>query len=501
MNTLQRSLTYLVRNLKKTFLLFILVALTGSLLMGAFSMDGAIQLTRRSIRSTIPAVLTLELSIDRLLEMGDVELSPLTWDTVWELENLPFVSYMENVIVGHFHSNDIRPVSLETDIFPPTPFLEDYYSFRATGVNSLNLALLDLGIIEIYRGRFFSPEEIASTGLNSYAFISKAFAQENQLSIGSTFSLYNRAFDLRNFGGMTRDNMVAEEVFSLEVVGIFQHVQPLSTGVEGQDEFFQRELLNMIYVPFDVAFASNRLFWLYSGLTEEEDIPRLINQEQLMSNFRFFLRDPYYLESFHQKAEQILPPQFEVMDLSPVYGSLTTALDNLSDISGFITVTAMLSFVLIMILLLFLYLSDRKGEIGIYLSLGERKLNVILQLITEVLLPCSAALILSIAVGNIVADNLSQQMVRNEIMNQQEILARDRLNYHPLHGVNDLGTELLAFLSPGDLTEAEMMSHFQVELDARTTVAFLGVSFILIVVSLSIPLVYITRLDVKKILL
>ena len=82
---------------------------------------------------------------------------------------------------------------------------------------------------------------------------------------------------------------------------------------------------------------------------------------------------------------------------------------------------AIIATIVIISLLILLFLSDRKHEIGVYLALGSKKKGIIFQIVTEVLILSIIGMTGALFVGNVMASNLSQEMLRNELVNSETI--------------------------------------------------------------------------------
>ena len=90
-------------------------------------------------------------------------------------------------------------------------------------------------------------------------------------------------------------------------------------------------------------------------------------------------------------------------------------MDNLSEVTSGILTSAILAACVILMLLIFLYLYDRRQEIGIYLALGEKRTRIIFQILTEATLITFIGLTLSIGIGYVIADSMTQDMIETQL--------------------------------------------------------------------------------------
>jgi len=145
---------------------------------------------------------------------------------------------------------------------------------------------------------------------------------------------------------------------------------------------------------------------------------------------------------------------------------------------------------IILSLLITLFLRDRKHEIGIYLALGEKKGKIITQILTEVLSVSIIGITLSLFAGNIISDGISQQMIHNNMMNELENPSMN-FDWNPLEG--------MGFNT--NMSMDEMLENYEVGLDGQTIGLFFLVGAGTVILSTISPIIYITSLNPKKIMM
>jgi putative ABC transport system permease protein len=148
------------------------------------------------------------------------------------------------------------------------------------------------------------------------------------------------------------------------------------------------------------------------------------------------------------------------------------------------------AFLLVLGLLITLFLRERKHEMGVYLALGEKRKNIIFQILTEVVVISSIAIVISLFIGNLLADHLSQRMIRNEM-----IVNATPQNFD-MGSLNDLNRMGFGFW----MTHEEMLEAYSVSLDAPTVFIFFGIATGMIILSTTVPTIYLTKLNLKDIL-
>jgi len=95
------------------------------------------------------------------------------------------------------------------------------------------------------------------------------------------------------------------------------------------------------------------------------------------------------------------------------------------------------------------------------------------------------AITLSLFTGGILAKELSQTMLMNDLTSQ-------------VQGNFSHDSSELDWFSPGEMSIDEMMANYEIKLEGQVIVMYYGLSIGVVLVATAIPVLYITRLDPKK---
>src|SRR5699024_5543598 len=150
-------------------------------------------------------------------------------------------------------------------------------------------------------------------------------------------------------------------------------------------------------------------------------------------------------------------------------------------LAKYVLLAAIIATVLVTGLVVLLFLRDRKHELGIYLSLGEKRSRVVGQILIEVMVVAFIGITLSLLSGNLLAGQVSDAMIK----------ADDNMAYDEVIYYSEFQT---------DLTTEDVLDSYEVNLDSSYILGFYGIGLLTILISTLIPLIYIVRLNPKKIL-
>ena len=209
------------------------------------------------------------------------------------------------------------------------------------------------GELELIEGRHITPEESWS------AVISRALAEQNGLSVGDRFEA--------GYSPETRaeDPSLPEEPFSFTIVGIFD-----ITGQQTQLNQAEPSMLqNAVFIDAAAGHAID------SG-------------DPTHSRYRygviFMVDDPRDLEQTVAAAQSNLDMQhFRCVVDDTEYRQSVQPLERMETTMKLLTVVLVGIGTIILALVLLLWIRQRTKEIGIYLSIGLSKRNILLQLLTE----------------------------------------------------------------------------------------------------------------------
>lgn len=244
-------------------------------------------------------------------------------------------------------------------------FMMSYYSGHYSALEQH----FRTGTFELVEGRHITPEDEWS------AIISCDLAEINGLSVGDFFK-----------AGFSPDTLVADsnlsdELFSFQIVGIFEIVEDSSLGIQAEPSMQQ----NAVFIDATAGHAIDagdigHTRYRYGAVFVVDD-PRNLDetlsavQSHLdMQHFDCIVDDAAYRESV-QPLEQV-ETMMRIL------------------IGGLIVVGT-----IVLALVLLLWIRQRTHEIGIYLSIGLSKRNILLQFLAESLAAAIFASIVAIPIS------------------------------------------------------------------------------------------------------
>ena len=492
MNVARRVMISIKGKIGSSLTLFFIILLLGTLVLASISIRSAIHTTTDVLRTRLPGIATLNSA------RAEGRLDP---SVIHEIGNFSYVRAFDYSLSQLLYSTELTMIQLEgsdSEIgMSPHP-TEGVENFLLKGVHYPKVIDIEEGAINLVEGRTFTEEEIR---LGTAALVSEYLAEKNDLRLGQiiTFEAFvhdwaridGRPF-FTNFNEM-QDYLFARQSVEVEIVGIFSIAGAL---VEDNVDYLTVDeletMVNRIYVPNVVTIDAHRFIfeneqeqgyfdWFQSGSADQ----------RLWFNPIFVLNDPRDLELFYEEVTQLLPEGWVVSDLRSTYSNVAHSMQMMEEIAEGMLWAIGGGIVLITTLILLLFFRDRKFEIGVYLALGERKVKIVVQMILEVFIVTLSAMTLSLFTGQLLADGLSRELLQHELLAPME-------NNEHLAVQSD---QNLTWYNSGEVSIEALLEIYNITLAIQSSIIFYALGLTTVLFGTVIPIVYIIRLNPKKILI
>ncbi|CAM3484119.1 FtsX-like permease family protein [Erysipelothrix sp. HDW6B] len=489
MNHFKRAWLSVVRRKGKSLILLVLVFVLGNVIAGAFSIQQASKNVEKTIKYQLGSIATI--SIDNDAIMKEIEENPdfdfsIKGLSVKEIETIgatDSVKYYDYSISAMLQSDTLKSVESEGPGIWRQSSSDGSTTrsmFEVRGVHNPKVSLITEGKINLANGRVFSEDEIKSGKLVIMA--SEPFMKENNLSVGDSVTLSN-IINGSSDSGEVQD--IDKRDVTFEIIGTFNSEAIKDKENNNNAQGFQGQYDNLLITSNKVAleeatFSMEGLKKQYPEIFEDD---KLTIEERIMQNVTpvYALNDPKDVESFRAAVDPTLPKFYKVSTSSDAYDSIAgpvKAMDSMAQITLIVAVSAT---ILILSLVIVLFLRDRKHELGVYLSLGDRRGRVVGQIVMEVMLVAFVGLTLSLVTGNFLAKGLSSNLMKP---------SEDPMFGMPMF--NDYGS---------GLNEQDVIEAYKVELTPEYVGLFYLIGLSVTAASTIVPTVYITRLNPKKIMM
>ena len=488
-----------MRNPGRTGKFFLISLLIGVLLIGGIVLGEGVTAAKLRLWGTISPLVVIDLDQVNLIELeGGTPF--MTLEDMGRLQELPHVKRVDFSIHGRLQSFDYRPANNFDFLLLNSE--EGLYEFLFRGVSAVDFPLLREGVIEIIDGRPFTQAEIDGVGMGlPVIMVPESLALRNNWKVGDHLTFDNTVHEIWRDGEWLHpinnmrhreEHVVIRQIVEFEIAGIFA-TRPIDTGFIEIDGFQEMFTTNEILIPNGtlyplIKFNQEHFFQLehpepLEGSWEYDWLGR-----QLMSFPPVItLYSSVEMEAFMEAAADLLPVNYTIHHTAD-FAEMLELLSFLAWFSDTLLLGSILGSSVLLALVTFLYLKERRQEVGIYLALGEGKLKIITQFLGEIWLSLLAGSTLALGIGYHLADVISETWIRDELL---QLERNSPENF----------SEVLHVFRTGRTSLEEMEAAFEITLGMGSVATFYLWLFATGTLAALLALSYVFVFKPKKILL
>ncbi|MGC6769992.1 ABC transporter permease [Enterococcus sp. LJL51] len=493
MNFVKRALFSVSRRKGKSILLFAVIFILGNVIAGAIAIQQSTANVEKNVKRQMGAMATVELDYENNQDefmKEDLVIENLSEDLIKQIGESSYVKYYDYNATSWVQTEKLKSAVMEEE----SGYSADN-TFTLKGSNYNKILDIEEKKINLIEGRVLTQEEIDS-GKN-VALISSKIAESNGLSVGDQMVMDRVAYDYNENG---ESSTLFKVDIPLEIIGIFEPASVEMKKDNGEEnsgsmmdqQYLSMEQLNTVYTTNKVVIENEKAFFekykAESPAETQEDLSEVDEQEEYYVPV-YVLKNVDDVEAFKEEVQPLLPDLYAVKASTDQYDQIGGSMKSLSKISGYVVMISIIAALLIISLVVLLFMRDRKHELGIYLSLGDKRGRVMSQIVIEMLIISGIALLLSLISGNILGKVVSDSLLNSDILTSTNNGANDMMYY----GMSSLGVS--------DLTTEDIMNSYKVEFSPAYIITYLVVGLATTLLSAIVPLLYILRLNPKKIMM
>ncbi|EOP91892.1 hypothetical protein IGM_01952 [Bacillus cereus HuB4-4] len=402
MNFIKRAFLSMKQRKATTLILMAIFLIVVNLVLAGFTVQNATQQAADAARKRLGAEVELSLDTMKLIQGGQEEkFTPLTDKLANKLATSKYVKHF-----NYLYSSDGNPDGFK-HIEPPKP--KENTSSSAVSIGGGEAPKLTLnGVREMnLLDTFKSGESKMVDGKpikkdaadKDVAVIEKRLATENNLKVGDKIKIKGR-----------NDKVTLE----YEIIGIYETSQKV-------DDFLASlglaalEPANNIYTSYKSAQKNE-------GDKKEKAKAKAGSPEASPFRAVYSLKDPLFIDAFKEEAKKS-GLDFEVFKLDAQdesYKQMVGPIKNIASTSQMIIYIVSIAGAIILGLIIMLSIKGRRKEMGILLSIGEKKWKLMAQLVVEVVCVAVLAFGLSVTTGSKVSQLIGDNLLSSEIATASE---------------------------------------------------------------------------------
>lgn len=379
MGFMKRAGLYCLRQRFKTIILFLVLTLIATFILTGIAIRDASKGATADVQTAIGGKIMLDLDSEGHMGGGQQN----QWGTVYSYNGdlitediVKAISKVDGVV--DYNTEDTAAyygAGVDFKYLPAafglsyTPYGE-CSAYTAT-LSSEKCSKFQSGKYKLVDGRHITPDD------KHTCLISKELADYNKLSVGDKVKMYS---------------LDSDAISEFEIVGIFDGTEGASGNALTVDE-----------IPANCGYIDcATLFELFGD--------ELNGYQQLT----IYVEDPVSVQNVYDRISALPELKGKTLKLSidtDEYDVVSTPLESLQKLVNATIVIISVVSAIILTLLLTIWIRGRKKEIGILLSVGKSKANIILQLFTETFVVAAPAFAMSIPFSNLIAAKAGEFLV------------------------------------------------------------------------------------------
>lgn len=459
MSTWKRAFLYVIRKKVKTVFLFCVLLVMSTFILTGLSIYKATDDSALSLRQSVGGSIRLELDKNNGANwqyqqaaggvMVEYVGTPITDRDIEKIMSIDGVKAYNGIGDGSVYAKDF-------DFIYGFSFGAEIDDSRLPAVtNSEYFNFFTRKAFRLIEGRHIKEDD------DHAVLISSAVAEKNNLKIGDTITV-QCSYDIGDYPDV-----------KLTVIGIYEY--------KGDTDSFQTTSTD----------KRNRLIIDHKAMQE------IMQRDEIQydNGIDFYVDDPREIDRIAKEIKNLDLDWncFALMVDNSAYEAVAASLTSMQSLIVWLIVDCIVVSVCILILILSMWIKQRRYETGILLSIGSTKGNIVFQYIVEVLIIAVVAFGLSYFASGLISQGVSD-LIFHQVAESQPI---------PEIELPDDGTEYLDITGqyiPYDTSNMEMVESVQVKISPNNLLYVYIFGAFLIVLSVSAASVTVIQMKPKKIL-
>ena len=356
------------------------------------------------------------------------------------------------------------------------------------GITNADFSKLNDGEFILVEGRTFTEDEMQE-GANVLIVRKDFYILDSFCPILEKELVYDNVFDFKctrnvrnvNVGDIvtlkaniqTDDGKIVERKIDYEIIGLY-----IENNIEIDDLF--------IYAPYKS--LENEYLYRINQLRMN---PNTAQGKFYASLWEIKSKNPETVDGFAKSIQMDLESagliEKTVISSAEAYEAVASPIESMNSIINIIFFVSIISTIAIVSIVNLLFIKERKHEIGIYYSMGEKKSKIISQIVLEILIIGLISFSLSLLVSNSFSDTISNEMLNIQV-NKQNAIIEEKLEGFEGIVIDDISSQII-------------VREYDVALTFESILLIYFISTGTILVSTILPVAYALKMKPKEIML
>ncbi|MGN1313276.1 MAG: ABC transporter permease [Candidatus Nanosyncoccaceae bacterium] len=396
-NMLMRSWLSIKRKLGRTIILTLILFMMANLVLAVITIKTAVSAQMSYAKATLGGTVAIQADMSAIRESQQSEI-----ENGGDRKQL--------------FKEMLRPaVDIETadEIASYSEYVKDYSYEISSSANAGDLETVESnGSIPDRRGFPGSNSADSTTlsadltisGINAYAYISGVQNESMEIKDGTYFDENSENQVMISYEFAELNGLSVNDSFTIKNIYNEADITLTIIGIYDTSEF--NASANTLYMNTETA----------SQFLSEDDYN---DGNYDVSNVKYYMLNSDNAEEFVAKIQDDFPDLAEnnltiAVDTTE-YDAMSSSIESVGSFATTILVIVIIAAIIIVTLIVTINVKDRRYEMGVLLSLGAHKSNIVGQIITELLIVGTIGFVLASVSGTFLADKMSNAILESQI--------------------------------------------------------------------------------------
>ncbi len=449
MRSIIHAFKSITRNKVKTIMMFFMMFIVFNLIFSGIIIQNTISESKQYLRREMGGFVQYKIDYSSWwenVEDPSTAISPrVDLDVAKQISSSSYVKRLYILKTTYLNSDELESISTgDTGIMQDTMIMPIGTRLALKGINQAVPIDHTTGKVTLDNNQGFSEEQLETDFHVGY--ISKLFAEHNQLRVGDYINLsdYN------------------ENEYEIEIIGFYELP-------EGSDDFSRA---NALFVP-------NKLVDLVN------DNDPYNTDDVFYGEVYFEMNDAIEVDDFREDVAFYLPDEYHILDANDQeFEKINAPLDLMELITQILVTVILVAGALITMSLITIFVRDRKFEIGLLITNGESKPNIFSQILIEIGVIALFGFVMALGVSYISADQISNWLVKTQLLGSS--VEQDIYTFQ--YGIYNL------------VTLEDIASQFNIGLNMQVVLKMFGMQLLIVLASALVPMVIISSYKPREII-
>lgn len=281
--------------------------------------------------------------------------------------------------------------------------------------------------------------------------ISQMLAEKNNLNIGDTI-------EVKSYITKTEEGRIPDSL-TLKISGFYQITDPNKQGMS-------------------FSIPENDMYAYYTTIAKEEVNPNVVLSAS------YFLKSPKDIDAFAKECYKLgVSDDYLITTDTDTYNAIVGSVEELGNVAYIFLWFIVILGAALLILLSLLTNRERKYEVGVLRAMGMKKTQIMRQMIYESLCLVLLALCIGLPLGTITSQPIADTMMEKQ--NEK------------MSGLNNGSMNIVM---SGSVSNQDKIEKIKVSTDTTTILQSCAIGILLVIVSSSMSILYITKYEPIRIL-